>query len=114
MEQPPEKVNQQKEVEVKDEYERYDPNKSGTTEGLSLKIFTRYRNKYTKPRILCGVCQKEVTLCAGGRVCGRAGTRCKRELAEKERIEIKKERIEENSSTYINILVNEFPPSGEY
>ena len=61
MDKPPVKINEQEEVEVGDEYVRYNPDKSGKTQWLSLKIFTRRnQDKKVAEEKLCGVCEKAV------------------------------------------------------
>jgi len=46
------------EIEVKDEYERYVPDKSVSTNWLSLKIMTRRRDNYNakKLEVKFGIC----------------------------------------------------------
>ena len=60
MDEPPVKINEQKEVQVGDEYEHYNPDKSGTTNWIQLKIYTRKNTATDHKELLCGICQKAV------------------------------------------------------
>ena len=60
MDSPPEKVSSQEEIEVKEGYILYNPDKSGEVHWLQLKIYTRKNQHQDKKQLLCGICQKDV------------------------------------------------------